>query len=269
MILPGLALAPSDYDQLVEVLRRDGIADQVRVLDAWNVPITGPVHAIRRELGIRDGERLGVIGHSAGGLTALEWTLRHPDEVADLVMLDPTTPFGKNYPVLHPDGHLDRFARWAIPEGAPDVVGGAARQLGFRTVGGVADTMSDDEVRARYGDVAQWPGLWGQFTHSWAHERAVGELWAQSPDRLTGLVRPPLHLVAMQALAGTSFLRDQRDLAVRSGADVWAFRRHGHLFPLIEPDVVAQAVRGERPAGAHRPRFALEAGLPRRIGVTA
>ncbi|ROS76593.1 alpha/beta hydrolase [Cellulomonas sp. PhB143] len=267
VVLPGLALAPSDYARLAALLAEDDVvpADDVRVLDAWRVPTTGSVDDVRRELGV-DGGRIGLVGHAAGGLTAIEWTLRHPGEVAELVLLDPMTPFGGPSP-LSPDNQLDRFARGAVPEGAPPAVGRVARRLGHhRGAGAFDDTMPDDEVRARYGDVTRWPGLWGQVSQSWAHERTVGELWAQSPDRLAGLDRAPLLLVGMQALAGTSFLRGQRELARRTGAQVWALPRRAHLFPLVAPELVVQAVRGQRPDGGHRPRFADQEGLPRRIG---
>lgn len=94
VILPGLALTPADYSALSRDLR--GI-----VFDAWVVDLTAPIDEIRAHIlselrshhgGREAHEKLSLLGHSMGGLLALEWAARFPDEVATVVLADPTPP---------------------------------------------------------------------------------------------------------------------------------------------------------------------------------
>ncbi|MEK8226020.1 alpha/beta fold hydrolase [Oerskovia sp. M15] len=67
----------------------------VQVLDSWETAVTAPVEAIRAQLGLTAEQRpgsVGLVGHSVGGLAAIEWALTHPDELGAVVLLDPTTP---------------------------------------------------------------------------------------------------------------------------------------------------------------------------------
>lgn len=91
IILPGLALTPRDYAPLAAHL-----PGRVVVLEAWSLPTTaGGLHQTlpqARRDSRDDGEpaeRIDLIGHSIGGLAALEWAFT--DRVDSLTLLDPTT----------------------------------------------------------------------------------------------------------------------------------------------------------------------------------
>ena len=52
VVLPGLALTPEDFAPLAHALGTASGTDDVRVLDAWRVPVTGPVDVVREGLGV-------------------------------------------------------------------------------------------------------------------------------------------------------------------------------------------------------------------------
>src|SRR6478609_3655874 len=96
VVLPGLLLAPSDMEPVARVVREQFPDATVRVLDSWDTAVTAPVAAIRAELGLADDQApgsVGLVGHSVGGLAAIEWALTHPEELGAVLLLDPTTPF--------------------------------------------------------------------------------------------------------------------------------------------------------------------------------
>jgi len=86
LILPGWGLAPDDYASLAK-----GLGSDANVVDSWRTPTTGDISAVRAALGADDSE-IDLIGHSIGGLAAVEWALRYPEQIGRLVLLDPTTP---------------------------------------------------------------------------------------------------------------------------------------------------------------------------------
>lgn len=94
VILPGWACPPTDYEEL--------IADEPYVvLDQWETPLTEPLDIIRREVARLIAEehdapemptKVKLFGHSFGGLIAVEWAWKHPEEVEQLVLADPSEP---------------------------------------------------------------------------------------------------------------------------------------------------------------------------------
>ena len=87
LILPGWGLPPKDYEKLADLLGPD-----TRTLDSWKVPLTADTDDIRAELGASDSQKVDLLGHSLGGLAAIEWALRRPGQVRQLVLIDPTAP---------------------------------------------------------------------------------------------------------------------------------------------------------------------------------
>ena len=86
-ILPGWGLPPKDYEKLAGLLGPD-----TRTLDSWKVPLTADTDDIRAELGALDSPKVDLLGHSLGGLAAIEWAVRRPELVRQLVGFDPPAP---------------------------------------------------------------------------------------------------------------------------------------------------------------------------------
>lgn len=79
ILIPGLALAPELYYSSYP---------QAHLVDPWVTSWTNATDYFP----VSDDEPCTLIGHSLGGLVALEWALLHPHRVAKLILLDPTFP---------------------------------------------------------------------------------------------------------------------------------------------------------------------------------
>lgn len=242
VVLPGLALAPEDYAPLARALRASGRTDDVRVLDAWRTPVTGPVDDVRAALGIDGSGPVHLVGHSVGGLAALEWTLRHPAEVRRLVLLDATSPWEVPVPALHPGRPLARAGTWAARALATAfaATGPTLRRAAVLAVARRADALTRAEARERYGS----SGAWRMLVQEWFAS------WEQAP-RVRGLLETghgpaatvdPLLVTGLRTSA--RFLREQRELSERLGIPRVGLAGEGHLFPLTRPDDVARLALG-------------------------
>ncbi|QJW37819.1 alpha/beta fold hydrolase [Cellulosimicrobium protaetiae] len=246
VVLPGLALTPEDFAPLARALRTvetDGqVDDDVRVLDAWRTPVTGPVDAIRRALGIGGSHPVRVVGHSVGGLAAIEWTLRHPDEVERLVLLDPTSPWEPHVPALHPGRPLARAGSAAarVLAGVLATAGPTLRRGAVRWVVRGPDPLAADAAGSRYGARATWPMLADEWFASWAQAPRVRAL-VDGGRRLP----PEAHPLLVTGLRQSArFLREQRELAGQLGIPRVGIAGEGHLYPLTRPDDVARLALG-------------------------
>ncbi|WP_426310794.1 alpha/beta fold hydrolase [Cellulosimicrobium sp. E-16] len=251
IVLPGLALTPEDFAPLARAL--GSAADDVRVLDAWRTPVTGPVDAIRGTLGIDGSRPVRVVGHSVGGLAAIEWTLRYPEEVRRLVLLDPTSPWEPHVPALHPGRPLARAGSAAarILAGALAAAGPALRREAVRWVARGPDPLAADVARSRYGVRATWPMLADEWFASWAQAPRVRAL-VDGGRRLPPEASPLLVTGLRQS---ARFLHEQRELAERLGIPRVGLAGQGHLYPLTRPDVVARLALG----GGHGGRVSVVA----------
>lgn len=238
VVLPGLALTPEDFGPLVRAVAPDGDA---RVLDAWRTPVTDPVDAVRQALGVDGASRVVLVGHSSGGLAALEWALLHPEEVARLVLLDPESPLEPHVPALHPGTPLARAG--TVSAGALGralaPAGPALRRLAFALAARRRDRLAAEVAAARYGDDRAWPALADQWFASWAQARRVRSLL----DDGRSLAPTTDALLVTGLRASARFLRAQRELAERLDVPRVGLAGEGHLFPLTRPDVVARLVR--------------------------
>ncbi|MEV7963032.1 alpha/beta hydrolase [Oerskovia paurometabola] len=264
VILPGLLLAPSDMEPLARVVRDQFPAATVLVLDSWETAVTAPVAAIRASLGLAGrhaSASIGLVGHSVGGLAAIEWALSFPEELGAVVLLDPTAPFLPRRPerpapvgatllaerLVHAGGTL--LSRC----GAVTRRGPALRRRAWYDGTHRPDPMPDDEAARRYGTPEAWRLLVGQYEQSWSQAERVTELFADRSDALDLLAVRPVQLVGWGTRGQGPFLREERELGARLGAQVYGLPGEGHLFPLTRPDVVAQVLRGEVPDGALAP----------------
>jgi lipase len=242
VVLPGLALTPEDFAPLARALGAAGGTDDVRVLDAWRVPVTGPVDAVRAGLGVDGSEPVDLVGHSVGGLTALEWALLHPDEVRRLVLLDPTSPWEAHLPALHTGRAPARAgtAAASVLAAGLAVTGPELRRVGVRVVARRPDRLSHQVSRARYGSRDAWTALAHQWFASWEQAPRVRALL--DGGRALPPTAEPLLVTGLRASA--RFLRQQRELSDRLAVPRVGLADEGHLFPLTRPDVVARLALG-------------------------
>ncbi len=81
--LPAAGISYWYYDQL-----GCGFSDQPDDTSLWTIErFTQEIEAVRAELGL---ERMGLLGHSWGGLQCIEYALQHPDRLAGLVISNMT-----------------------------------------------------------------------------------------------------------------------------------------------------------------------------------
>ena len=264
VVLPGLLLAPSDMEPVARVVREQSPDATVLVLDSWDTAVTAPVGEVRAQLGLVEAQApgsVGLVGHSVGGLAAIEWALTHPEEVGAVLLHDPTTPFLPRRPerpapvgltllaerVVHTSGLLlsrcPAVTRW----------GPALRRRAWYDATHRPDPLPDDEAVRRYGTPEAWRLLTGQYEQSWAQAERVTELFARDAGALQRLAVRPVQLVGWGRRGQGAFLREERELGARLGAKVDGLRGEGHMVPLTRPDVVAQVLRGEVPDGAVAP----------------
>lgn len=256
-VLPGLALAPSDYDGVVAALRDAGATD-VRVLDSWEVPVTEHVGLARAALGLEAVEpgTLGLVGHSSGGTAAVEWALRHGADLASLVLLDPSPPDAAGAPLVEPGAPLERAGRVVVGAAGAWVgrAGPAVRRAVLGTWYHAPDRVDPDERAWRFGSAAGWTTVWDQLAQSWGQERRVAHLLADEAATWRARGVPTSLLVAYDLRTPARVLRAARSLGDRLGARVLGLPGQTHLFPQARPEVVAAAARGGTPVGATRPR---------------
>ncbi|MET3973785.1 alpha/beta hydrolase [Cellulosimicrobium sp. BE325] len=257
VVLPGLALTPEDFAPLARALGTasgpgaPARSDDVRVLDAWRVPVTGPVDVVRAGLGVDGSEPVDLVGHSVGGLTAIEWALLHPGEVRRLVLLDPTSPWEVHLPALH-TGTVAARAGTAVAGALAAglaVTGPALRRAGVRVVTRAPDRLPHDLARARYGSRDAWTLLAHQWFASWEQAPRVRAL-LDDGHRLPAGAEP---LLVAGLRASARFLRAQRELSDRLTVPRVGLAGEGHLYPLTRPDAVARLAVGTR-RGAARPK---------------
>lgn len=264
VVLPGLLLAPTDMEPVARAVRERHPDAEVLVLDSWENPVTSPVASIRAGLGLaglRARGSIGLVGHSVGGLAAIEWALSRPQEVGALVLLDPTPPFLVRRPERAAPAGLGLVAERAVHAGgrllsrcgAVTTRGPALRRRAWFARTGRPDPLPAEEAARRYGTPEAWRLLMGQYEQSWAQAERVTRLFAERGDALDVMPARPTLLVGWGRRGMGAFLREERELGERLGAAVYGLPGEGHLFPLTRPDAVAQVLRGRVPVGAVAP----------------
>ncbi|AHU90509.1 hypothetical protein CQ11_05980 [Trueperella pyogenes] len=163
-------------------------------------------------------ERIDLIGHSIGGLAALEWAFT--DRVDSLTLLDPTT--------LDDAGTLHLPVGWAAPFGP------AVRKLAMWALAG-RDELSATERRARFGTVRGLQALATQL-------RQLPDLQARVTRLLPGTLPPTRQLVALPRFGSDSFRDAQRELAHDIGSEIVELPGWNHLFPIAHPAEVAALI---------------------------
>ena len=241
LILPGWGLPPSDYQKMAKLLGPD-----TRVLDSWKVALTANTDDIRAELGAADSPSVDLMGHSLGGLAAIEWALRYPAQVRRLVLLDPTAP---------DDAPSRSWMKGRIRRVADGLAGATVvalwpaaerlRRWTIRRSTGAPDDLPRDEAHARYGTRESCRFLAGQLSESWEHAARVARMLdgGAAPCRESA----PLLLVGAGKGGQCGFLRSQWDLGRKLHARTIMLAGQDHLFPLSRPDLVFRHVEKTEP----------------------
>jgi pimeloyl-ACP methyl ester carboxylesterase len=239
LVLPGLACPPGCFDAVAARLRTRGVPVELDVRDAWRASF------LADDLDtVLDGRSYeGVVGHSLGGLLALELALRRPDRVGHVVLVDPTPP-GEQGPPAAVRAGLRRLAPVvARVARVPGVGGGIDALLGRRWA------RSGVPSAGRFRDDLVWQRVWRELEVGWDRARRVDA--ALSADRPQP--RPDL-LLPLPVTRRSR--RDHERLTALVGARTRYVPGTGHLLMCDRPDVVAdvlaRAVRATGPDGGTR-----------------
>jgi pimeloyl-ACP methyl ester carboxylesterase len=243
IVLPGLAETPEEFARVVELL--PGL--DLRVIDPWCTPITSSVDELRTAAGVPAEAKIGLIGHSIGGLALLRWALTRPLEVTRLVLVDTSLTSETGWRWLYPGTPGDRAVRAALRLlgriGVPQLLGPAVRRL-IVWMGSTSnrDLLSKATARKRYGDALSWLLFWDELASSWVLAAEVGKLVAGP----VGEVAPVTLLVGTGGsswFTANQWLAGQRRLADVLGGTVEVLPDAAHLVHLDRPDAIAAAVR--------------------------
>lgn len=230
-MLPGLACPPESFDAVRAGLRTRGADLVLDVRDAWTEPLLAA--DVDEVLGSAAYD--GVIGHSLGGLLAVEIALRRPDRVGRLVLLDPTPPREQGPPAVV-RALLRRPVRVLLR---------AAEALGVLAM---VDRLVTRRWRrldvARTGllrDRRTWSRLLAEVEVGWDRARRVDAALTGAGLRCRTDLAVPVPVTAAAR-------RSQRRLAARLGATLHPVVGTGHLVMCDRADAVVDLVIA-RPAG--------------------
>lgn len=203
IIIPGLALAPEFYEARFP---------SARVVDTWRFPWTSSCRAANRCY--YDGEPITLIGHSLGGLMALEWALLFPQNICRLVLLDPTFPRDNaEYTINNPLANI------------------ATRLLPLP----LAPFIDNSILDRRYRGKQNRQFLAHQWNYASTLETRVSQLL--SANTVAPHIRTDL-IVGAGDGTQTQFLKEQRRLASMLNARLIMLWGENHLFPLTSPELV-------------------------------
>ncbi|QRV01515.1 alpha/beta hydrolase [Arcanobacterium phocisimile] len=213
ILFPGLALAPELYVT--------GFP-KACIIDPWVHPwsTASPDLLIAPSTYSRT-----LIGHSLGGLVALEWALMHPELVDHLLLLDPTTPSER------PPSRAEHALLSAMPALTPALVP--------LTMPTLAPFISSSIRHKRYRGSRNIKFLLDELRNAHLRQSRVATLLKDHPL--------PAHIrttILIGAGNGTEheFLSEQHQLAQTLNATLIHLWGEGHLFPLRHPELVAPFV---------------------------
>lgn len=200
LLIPGLALAPELYA---------AYQPHVSIYDPW---VHSWTHA---DFEFDSPEQVTLIGHSLGGLVALEWALQFPERINALILLDPT------FPALHTQLHSPRFSS-LISQIASPFIPLALTPFVDRAV-----------IQQRYRGKENVKFLYEQSATASIVEHRVAKLLKH-----TQLEVPTQILVGAGNRSERRFLTEQYQLGQILNAPTHKLWGEGHLFPLTHPELV-------------------------------
>jgi len=240
VILPGLTLLPADYAALAAAL-----PGEVRILDTFEAALTGDNTALRAAIG-PIGTSTTLIGHSMGGLAALEWLWADSTGVVRVVLLDTSLP---DDPVTGPmlPGRLGhRVGRALVGQLSrlpplARLLGRAGRRQLLVLYGGLPDELDAAVIDRTFGHRQGLTTVWDQVCERFTLQLRVAALLQAAP--------PPGSIPIISVHSGTApqpARAAQQAFAARLGATAVEVP-YGHLFAMREPAVVAGLLLADSP----------------------
>jgi lipase len=231
VVLPGMTMPPEDFAGLATAL-----PGRACVLDAYEVPLTSPAVEVRSWFLKRvRWSRVRLVGHSAGGMAALEWMLTYAEEVECAILLEPTDP--------------DEPPSWLLPGTAAHRavavllaaagswpwlarrLGRAGRRAFWRLFTTEPDRLGREEVDRIWGCRAGLLAVWNQVFDRFVQEARVRTL----------LEAAPAPAAPVFVIGGDRSEPCQLALAERLGGE--PVRTTGdHLFPVLRPLATAALI---------------------------
>lgn len=229
VILPGLAIPPEDMRELAYAL-------DALVLNSWSLSMTRPAGELRQALRalpqIGDAP-ISLMGHSLGGLAAIEWAAQFPGEIERLVLLDPTPPIGRHPAVESALRIAEQAARPAI--GLASLIapfGPQLRRAGFKNATGREDLLPPDLAAEYFSRPRHLQLIMAQWLASYRQQARVRQSLRRLGDEMD-----ILHLIGADSTQGY-FARFQARLAEQIGSELILLKGHDHLFPLTHPELI-------------------------------
>ncbi|MCK6548987.1 alpha/beta hydrolase [Myxococcota bacterium] len=233
--LHGFTLDHTMWTPQIEDLARDHhtITYDRRGFGRSDVPGTEPYSAIDDARALLDHlgvAKTWVVGHSAGGHTALELALAMPERVAGLVLVCTSglggVPF--SFDLM---GLFKNLRKAAAKDGVP-----AAREV-WKKAGWFAPARERPELRAVIDGMIDGYSGW-----HWTHEDPIVNLDPPPAARLAELAMPVLVVGATRDLPYNQSINDALVRGVR-GAELVKLDGVGHMAGLEAPAALNAAIR--------------------------
>jgi pimeloyl-ACP methyl ester carboxylesterase len=210
-LLAPLAAEPALASYRIILLHRRGYAGSSPTGDTWSISQdAADAAALLTYLGLF---RAHIIGHSVGGIVALECAATYPQQVQTLTLLDPPLTFMKAQHLEPRTGGADAVETFLLEKGRPDF----RERLNERIPGAIEQARKDE----RRFNVTEWQAL-----GAWTFDEAKA-----------GHVSAPLLYMSQQHAEGV-------DTARRWWPRMEFIELKGetHMFPFEAPSLTAGAV---------------------------
>jgi pimeloyl-ACP methyl ester carboxylesterase len=212
LLLPLAAEPALSRYQVIRVHRR-GYGGSSPAGDSFSVAQdAADAAALLRHLGVA---RAHVVGHSTGGIVAMELAAAFPDMVQTLVLLDPPLNFTRPRTLQPRTGGADSVEAFVLAKGGPDF----RTQLATRVPGALQQARRDE----RRFNVVEWTALGA---------------WDFDETKARRITAPIL------------FISQEHAATVDTAKGWWPqmefveFTGQTHMFPFEAPAATAQAIAG-------------------------
>jgi lipase len=244
LIFPGMTMPVEDFTALA-----DALPGEVRVLDAYSIPLTAPARLLRNWFWRQDARhrpsvelgpwtRVRLVGHSAGGAAALEWLATYPGQVEAVFLLEPTDLHSRPSRLLPGTcGHRAVAGLLWVAGSWPWLarhLGRAGRRAFWRLFSTQPDHLARTTIDRIWGNRTALLPVWHQVFDRFNQERRARRALAMNPKSWRSAA-------PIWVMLGQKADPYQRGQARRLGATVIKISG-GHLFPVEQPAETAAAI---------------------------